>query len=216
MKARLIVAAALLAAASRAAAAAPRPRFYEGLCFSESICDKQGRFLKLRPAADGHYRIWLSLGDFSPLLTKATMLEEGRDDNTPAARIARSLAHRRLGEDGAQGATAWRRARLLFETWRLRLFYSPAELLEAYLNLSSYGEGIDGAGAASLIYFGKNPDQLTVSEAIDLSVLPDHPVRNTLTGHDNPEDMASRRQARKKVLKRWANQAQRKIPREAS
>lgn len=216
MRARLFVAPLLLATAFVAAAAAPRPKFYEGLSFSESICDKQGRFLKLRPAADGRYRVWLALDEFSPLLTKATMIEEGRNDGDPDAEIARSLAREILGQAGPEGNTALRRIRLILETWRLRVLYSPAELLEAYLNLSSYGDGIDGAGAASLIYFGKNPDQLNVTEAIDLSVLPDHPIRTTLTGHDNVEDMAARRKARKKLLKRWAAQGARKSAREPS
>jgi penicillin-binding protein 1C len=216
MRARLIVAPLLLATAFLAAAAAPRSKFYEGLSFSDSICDKQGRFLKLRPAADGRYRVWLSLDEFSPLLTKATMIAEGRGDRDQNAEIASSLARRRLGEEGLDGPTGWRRVRLILETWRLRILYSPAELLEAYLNLSAYGDGIDGAGAASLIYFGKNPDQLTVTEAIDLSVLPDHPIRTTLTGHDNVEDMAARRKARKKLLKRWAAQGARKSAREPS
>src|SRR5580698_5716518 len=130
MKARLIAAAVLLAAAFLAAAAGPRSKFYEGLSFSESLCDKQGRFLKLRPAADGRYRVWLALDEFSPLLTKATMIEEGRNGGDPDAEIARSLARRRLGEAGPEGNTGWRRVRLTFETWRPRVAYSPAELLE--------------------------------------------------------------------------------------
>lgn len=216
MKARLIAAVVLLAAAFLAAGAGPRTKFYEGLSFSESICDKQGRFLKLRPAADGRYRVWLSLSEFSPLLTKATLIEEGRNGGDPDAEIARSLARRKLGEAGPEGNTAWRRERLILAAWRLRILYSPAELMEAYLNLSAYGDDIDGAGAASLIYFGKNPDQLNVTEAIDLSVLPDHPIRTTLTGRDNAEDMAARRKARKKLLKRWAAQGTRKSAREPS
>jgi penicillin-binding protein 1C len=216
MQARLIVVPVLLAAAFLAAAVSPRPKFYEGMPFSESICDKQGRFIKLRAAADGRYRVWLALSEFSPLLTKATLIEESRNETDPATEIAQSVARRRLGQNGPDGATGWRRARLMLEAWRLRILYSPAELLEAYLNLSTYGDGIDGAGAASLVYFGKNPDQLTVTEAIDLSVLPDHPVRATLTGHDNPEDMASRRKARKRVLKRWAEQGARKSARQPS
>ncbi len=41
----------------------------------------------------------------------------------------------------------------------LERHYSKEQLLEAYLNLAPYGGNIEGAGAASEIYFGKTGAQ---------------------------------------------------------
>ena len=38
---------------------------------------------------------------------------------------------------------------------QLELFYSKHEILEAYLNDAPYGRNVEGAGAASLVYFDK-------------------------------------------------------------
>src|SRR5206468_1571335 len=95
------------------------------------------------------------------------------------------------------------RARLTLAALRLQALYSREQLLEAYLNLASYGGNIQGVGAASLIYFDKNADQLNVSEALTLSVIPRHPLRRTLAGHANRGDQAARRRAKSELQTRW-------------
>ena len=67
----------------------------------------------------------------------------------------------------------------------LERHYSKAQLLEAYLNLAPYGRNIEGVGAASEIYFGKEPAQLTLHEAIALSVIPQSPSRRALRAQGN-------------------------------
>src|SRR6266576_1317111 len=62
----------------------------------------------------------------------------------------------------------------------LERHYSKAEILEAYLNLAPYGRNIEGIGAASQIYFGKQASHLTRPEAIALSVIPQSPTRRAL------------------------------------
>ena len=54
---------------------------------------------------------------------------------------------------------------------------SKHEILEAYLNLAPYGRNIEGAGAASLVYFGKEPADLSPVEAMTLAVIPQSPAR---------------------------------------
>jgi penicillin-binding protein 1C len=56
---------------------------------------------------------------------------------------------------------------------------SKREILEAYLNLAPYGRNIEGAGAASLIYFGKEPGELSPVEAMTLAVIPQSPARRS-------------------------------------
>ncbi len=58
-------------------------------------------------------------------------------------------------------------------TWRMEKVLSKRRILELYLNVAEWGEGIFGAEAASKHYFGKPCSELTPEEAARLaSVLP--------------------------------------------
>jgi penicillin-binding protein 1C len=59
------------------------------------------------------------------------------------------------------------------------MHYSKKQILEAYLNLASYGNNIEGASAASLIYFGKPVTNLNVAEALTLAVIPQNPNKKS-------------------------------------
>src|SRR5215217_1320843 len=66
---------------------------------------------------------------------------------------------------------------------RLERAYSKDKILELYLNEIYLGLGAYGVAAASLVYFDKSVNELTVSEASYLAALPKapavlHPVRN--------------------------------------
>jgi penicillin-binding protein 1A len=66
---------------------------------------------------------------------------------------------------------------------RIERAYSKDKILELYLNEIYLGLGAYGIGAASLVYFDKSVNELTVSEASYLAALPKapaqlHPVRN--------------------------------------
>jgi monofunctional biosynthetic peptidoglycan transglycosylase len=58
-------------------------------------------------------------------------------------------------------------------TWRMEKVLSKKRILELYLNLAEWGEGIFGVEAASRHYYGKPSSELTPEEAARLaSVLP--------------------------------------------
>src|SRR6202048_4260552 len=66
---------------------------------------------------------------------------------------------------------------------RIERAYSKDKILELYLNQIYLGLGAYGVAAASLVYFDKSVNELTVSEAAYLAALPKapaalHPVRN--------------------------------------
>src|ERR1700716_1991001 len=66
---------------------------------------------------------------------------------------------------------------------RIERAYSKDKILELYLNEIYLGLGAYGVAAASLVYFDKSVNELTVSEAAYLAALPKapaalHPVRN--------------------------------------
>ncbi len=85
----------------------------------------------------------------------------------------------------------------IFRTFQLELHYSKKEILTLYINHAPYGGTIEGIGAASWSYFGKQPKELTRSEAILLAVLPQAPSRL------RPDRFPERaKQARNKVLDR--------------
>jgi membrane carboxypeptidase/penicillin-binding protein PbpC len=74
----------------------------------------------------------------------------------------------------------------IFRALQIERHNTKDAILEAYLNQAPYGGNIEGVGAASLLYFGKEPSRLTQYESIALSVVPQSPTRRTLrTGSNN-------------------------------
>jgi penicillin-binding protein 1A len=68
---------------------------------------------------------------------------------------------------------------------RLERAYSKDKILELYLNEIYLGQGAYGIAAASLVYFDKPVDELTVAEAAFLAALPKAPGKlNPVRNHD--------------------------------
>jgi monofunctional biosynthetic peptidoglycan transglycosylase len=68
-------------------------------------------------------------------------------------------------------------------TWRMEKVLPKKRILELYLNVVEWGEGIFGVEAASRYYFGKPSSQLTPQEAARLaSVLP-NPIKYNPVGN---------------------------------
>ena len=63
----------------------------------------------------------------------------------------------------------------MFRALQLELKYSKDEILQMYLNLVPYGGNIEGVKSASLLYFNKNPDHLSLAEITALSIIPNRP-----------------------------------------
>jgi penicillin-binding protein 1C len=78
--------------------------------------------------------------------------------------------------------------------------HSKVEILEAYLNLVPYGGNVEGVGAASLVYFGKEPARLTVPEALTLAVIPQSPAARRPAGDTAATALAD---ARSRLFERW-------------
>lgn len=79
----------------------------------------------------------------------------------------------------------------MFRALQLELHYSKSELLQLYLNLVPYGSNIQGVKAASLLYFNKMPDQLSIAEITALSIIPNRP-NSLVMGRDNLKITAER------------------------
>lgn len=64
----------------------------------------------------------------------------------------------------------------MFRATQLEWHYSKDEILQLYLNLVPYGSNIEGVKSASVIYFGKLPNHLSIGEIAALSIIPNRPV----------------------------------------
>lgn len=73
------------------------------------------------------------------------------------------------------GKTWKRKVEEAFLTIIAELQYEKDEILEAYLNTINYGNGNYGVSNASLYYFNKNVENLTLEEAIILAGIPKSP-----------------------------------------
>jgi penicillin-binding protein 1C len=58
---------------------------------------------------------------------------------------------------------------------QLELHYSKEEILQLYLNLVPYGSNIEGIKSASLLYFNKLPQVLSLAEVTTLCIIPNRP-----------------------------------------
>ncbi|WP_342463053.1 PBP1A family penicillin-binding protein [Ureibacillus sp. FSL K6-8385] len=151
-------------------------------------------------------RYWKELDEISPYLIEATIAVEDKDfyrhHGFDIPRIASALLTDLKTRSKAQGASTITQqlARNLYlsldKTWsrkileaiyayRLEIFYSKDEILEAYLNTVNYGHGMYGAEAASRYYFGKSASDLTLAESALLAGIPKGPsIYSPLNNYD--------------------------------
>jgi penicillin-binding protein 1C len=188
---------------------------------STSIWSADGRLLRVTLAADGQYRLWTPLKDMSPVLIDAFRLKEDRwfywHPGVNPISLIRAARSTWLGEGRQGGSTlTMQLARLIYHLntrtpagkvkqsaaalW-LEARYSKRNILEAYLNLAPFGGNIQGAGAASRIYFGKPPSQVDLGEAITLAVVPQRPAARAGRGVRQGGFWSARRQ----LANAWRN-----------
>jgi membrane peptidoglycan carboxypeptidase len=92
------------------------------------------------------------------------------------------------------GARKLREARLALA---LETKLTKDQILERYLNIAAFGHGAYGIYAASQVYFGKEPQRLTLGEAALLASLPQAPTDYDLT---TPAGYAKAKERRAYVL----------------
>ncbi|HAU8264070.1 TPA: peptidoglycan glycosyltransferase PbpC [Kluyvera intermedia] len=93
------------------------------------------------------------------------------------------------------------KVRQLWRAMQLEWHLSKRDILTLYLNRAPFGGTLQGVGAASWVYLGKSPAQLSYAEAALLAVLPQAPSRL------RPDRWSERAQAaRDKVLDRMVSQ----------
>ena len=194
---------------------------------STAVYDDSGHLLRLTLAADDRYRLWVPLADMPPALVQGVMLHEDawfrwHPGFNPIS-LARGgwVTYVRGGNRQGGSTITMQLARLVYRlntrtpggklrqiarAIELELCYSKDEILEAYLNYAPYGRNIEGAGAASLVYFDKPVTQLSLPEALTLAVIPQDPSRR-VRDSDTPDmhDLIGSRlaAARARLFARW-------------
>lgn len=180
----------------------PHAPLEQAVTSSRVVLADDGSLLRMTLADDGQYRLWLPLERMSPSLVEALLLKEDRNfywhpGINPPALLRAALATYSGGQRQGGSTLSMQLARRLWDLntrqvpgklqqmalalW-LEARYSKHDILEAYLNLAPMGGNIEGAEAASRIYFGKSAAQLSLSEALALAVIPQQPGRRARFG----------------------------------
>lgn len=144
------------------------------------------------------HQIWAPLSDISPYLIKAVLIaeddkfwrHEGFDYEAIRKAIERDLKAKRLKFGGSTisqqlarnlylspAKNPLRKIREAIITWRMEKVLSKKRILELYLNVVEWGDGIFGIEAASRHYYGKPSSQLTPVEATRLAAILPSPKR---------------------------------------
>lgn len=163
--------------------------------YSTIIMDNKGEVVNAYLTRDEKWRMKTELEEISPLLQKTIVAKEDRHfyrhpGVNPFAVIRAffmNIFHMRR-MSGASTITMqvakmlepgkrniWSKTREMFRALQLELKYSKKEILQLYLNLVPYGGNIEGVKAASLLYFNKAPDHLSLAEITALSIIPNKP-----------------------------------------
>jgi penicillin-binding protein 1C len=179
--------------------------------YSIVIRDSKGEMANAYLTPDDKWRMKTEFTEISPLLRKTIIAKEDKYfyyhsgvNPFAVARAAVKNVFRLKRTSGASTITMQvaraleprRRtfgAKLLemFRAFQLEWKYSKDEILQLYLNLVPYGGNIEGVKAASLLYFNKEPDHLSLAEITSLSIIPNRPS-SLVMGTANARILAER------------------------
>ena len=163
--------------------------------YSTIITDNKGEIINAFLTQDEKWRMQASLDEISPILRKTIVEKEDRffyhHLGINPVSIIRAAIKNVLKMKRTSGASTItmqvaraieRRPRNyssklieLFRAFQLELSYSKEEILQLYCNLLPYGGNIEGIKSASLLYFKKDPDHLSLAEITALSIIPNRP-----------------------------------------
>src|ERR1700761_5332365 len=189
--------------------------------YSTIITDDKGEIIHAFLTHDQQWRMKTELSEISPLLRKTIVEKEDKyfyrhpgvnpfamaramgknifrmrrtsGASTITMQVARSLEPKRR--------TYWNKIRESFRALQLEWKYPKEQILQLYLNVVPYGGNIQGVKAASVLYFKKNPDHLSLAEITALSIIPNRPS-SLVMGRNNDRIVAERN----KWLHRWAKE----------
>src|SRR5258708_330598 len=173
--------------------------------YSTIVTDSKGEVIHAYLTRDQQWRMKTELSEISPLLRKTIVEKEDKyfyyhpgvnlfamgraffknlfrmrrtsGASTITMQVARSLEPKKR--------TYWNKLREVFRAFQLEWKYSKDEILQLYLNKVPYGGNIEGVKSASILYFKKNPDHLSLAEITALSIIPNRPSSLVMGKHND-------------------------------
>ncbi|MEO8148673.1 MAG: penicillin-binding protein 1C [Bacteroidia bacterium] len=164
--------------------------------YSTIVEDSKGNTLYAFLNKNDKWRMKTELSEISPVLRKAIIYKEDKyfyhhpginpfamvraafnnvfharrtsGASTITMQVARMLDHR--------NRTYINKVIEIFRALQLEWNFSKEEILQLYINLLPYGGNIEGMKSASLIYFQKAPQQLSLAEVTTLAIIPNKPT----------------------------------------
>jgi monofunctional biosynthetic peptidoglycan transglycosylase len=173
-----------------------RPAKTSFMSYRERQWEKEGLRREIRQE-------WVPLSAVSPYVIKAVLIaeddkfwsHEGFDFEAIQKAIEKDLRKRRLKAGGSTisqqlvknlyltpDKNPVRKLKEAILTWRLERNLTKKRILEIYLNVVEWGDGIFGIEAAARHHFGKGAGSLSAREAAALAVVLPSPLRYNPTG----------------------------------
>lgn len=166
------------------------------LNFSQSVYSREGKLLKTFLNNTDKWRIKTNWEEVSPLFKKVLINKEDKyfhwHSGVNPVSIFQSIISNVRANKRVSGAStiSMQVVRLLhpakrtfynkfiemLRAFQLELAYNKEEILDIYINILPYGGNIEGVATASMFYFGKSPQALSLNECIVLSIIPNKPT----------------------------------------
>lgn len=146
---------------------------------------------------------WVPLSQIPPYVIKAVIIaeddkfwtHEGFDYEAMQKAIEKDIKKRKFALGGSTisqqlaknlyltpSKNPVRKIKEAILTWRLERNLSKKRIIELYLNVVEWGDGLFGIGVAARHYFGKTVSELTAQEAARLAAVLPNPRRYSPTG----------------------------------
>lgn len=189
--------------------------------FSQVAYTRDKNVLRITLSNDDKYRLFCHINSSGPLIKEAVLLKEDRyfyyhPGINPVSTVRAIIEtyiirNTRIGGStismqvarlyyGLKTKTILGKLKQMFYAMYLELYYSKDDILEAYINIAPCGGNIEGFAAASLIYFEKELWEITLQEALFLSVLPQNPSKYIPRDREIPPELTN---ARMRLYKQW-------------
>lgn len=172
--------------------------------YSQIILDRDSTILHTYLTKDEKWRLKTELNEIIPELKTTLLHKEDKyfyyHFGVNPLSISRALLNNLLKMRTTSGASTitMQVVRLLepksrtylHKTWeifralQLEWYYSKEEILQMYFNLVPYGSNIEGIKSASLLYFNKMPQKLSLAEIVTLTIIPNRPT-SLVIGQNN-------------------------------
>ncbi|MEZ5004258.1 MAG: penicillin-binding protein 1C [Chitinophagales bacterium] len=172
--------------------------------YSKVVLDNKNNFLHAYLSNDDKWRLYTEVNEITPELIQSIRVKEDRfffyhPGVNPIAVVRAAVNNFRKGYRTSGASTITMQVvRLLhprsrkisskiiemINAFQLEWHYSKKEILQLYINLLPYGGNIEGIKSASLLYYNKFPQHLSLSEIALLSTIPNNPEKYKV-GRDN-------------------------------